>query len=177
MPPSPTPTEPSPDDQRSARPSATRWARAIGRLPRHLPRAVPFLALTPLLPAVWFVNRFNPTDGIPDPTGPCLYHELTGLNGPTCGGTRMFYFLIHGDLAEATRHHLPALLAVPVLGYLWLRWALSRFGVDIPRLRLPVPLLIAYGAFFVVFSMVLRNIGWGPFDWFNIAYLDASRSR
>jgi hypothetical protein len=67
-------------------------------------------------------------------------------------------------------------MAVPFLGYLWLRWTLSRFGVELPRLRLPTWALIAYGVFFVVFTMVLRNLDWGLFGWFNIPYLDTRLS-
>lgn len=142
------------------------------RLGRALHRSAPLWALTPLAAAAWFVNRFDPTDTVADPTGPCLWHTLTGINGPTCGGTRMFYHLIHGDLVEAARHHLPALLAVPFLAYAWLVWAAGRFGVRLPALRLPRWVLIAYGVFFVVFSTVLRNLDWGPLEWFDIPNLD-----
>lgn len=50
-------------------------------------------------------------------------------------------------------------------------WARDPLAVELPRLRLPTWTLIAYGVFFVVFSMVLRNLDWGPFAWFNIPYL------
>lgn len=132
----------------------------------------PLSALVPLVVAAWYVNRFNPTDRVADPTGPCLWHTLTGINGPTCGGTRMFYHLVHGDPVNAARNHLPALIAVPFLGYLWLRWTLRHAGVTLPPLRLPGWALIAYGVFFVVFTTVLRNIDWGPLAWFDIPDLD-----
>jgi hypothetical protein len=159
------PTPPAP----ATRPDGL--ARGLGRPLRWV---APVLAITPLFAAAWFVTRFNPTDRVADPTGPCLYHAATGLNGPGCGGTRMFYYLIHGDLVQAARHHLPALIAVPFLGYLWLRWTTSRFGVNLAPLRLPRWTLIAYGVFFLVFTMALRNIDWGPFGWFDIPYLDSS---
>lgn len=137
---------------------------------------LPLWVLAPFAAAAWFLTRFNPTDTVADPTGPCPWHALTGINGPSCGGTRMFYYLIRGDLIEAARHHLPALLAVPFLSYLWLAWALGRFGVRMPVLRLPRWALIAYVAFFLVFSTVLRNLDWGPFAWFNIPNLDPRTS-
>lgn len=34
---------------------------------------------------------------------------LTGINGPTCGGTRLVWYLLHGDLVQTARHHLVAL--------------------------------------------------------------------
>jgi len=130
------------------------------------------LAVLPFAGAAAFVFRFNPADRTPDPTGPCLWHMVTGVNGPTCGGTRMFYYLVQGNLVEAARHHLPALLAVPVLVYLWLRWTLGRYGVHLPALKLSWKVWVGYAVFFVVFSAVLRNLDWGPFAWFNIDDLD-----
>ena len=147
---------------------ARRWLRVR----RAAGWSAPIWVLTPFAAAAWFVSRFNPTDTIADPTGPCLWHTLTGINGPTCGGTRMFYYLINGDLVQAARHHLPALLAVPFLSYLWLAWALARFGIALPALRLPRWALFGYAVFFLVFSTVLRNMDWGPLAWFDIADLD-----
>jgi len=141
------------------------------------PRLIaPLLSLSPFAAAAWFVLRFNPTDRTVDPTGPCLWHAVTGINGPGCGGTRMFYYVLHGNLVEAARHHLPALLAVPVLAYLWLRWTLGRFGIQLPALRLSRPVWIGYAVFFVVFTTVLRNLDWGPLGWFDIENLDPRTS-
>ena len=66
-----------------------------------------------LAAAVGYVLAFNPTDRIADPTGPCTWHTLFGINGPICGGTRMVWYLLHGDLVAAARHHLVALIGVP----------------------------------------------------------------
>lgn len=41
-----------------------------------------------LAAAVGYVLTFDPTDRVADPTGPCTWHVLFGINGPTCGGTR-----------------------------------------------------------------------------------------
>lgn len=134
--------------------------------------AAPLWVLAPFAAAGLFVNRFNPTDRVADPTGACLWHAATGINGPTCGGTRMFYYLIHGDLVEAARHHLPALLAVPFLAYAWLWWMLGRLGVRLPALRVNRWVVAGYIVFFFVFSTVLRNLDWGPLAWFDIPNLD-----
>lgn len=140
---------------------------------RLFPALRPLLSLLPFAAAAAFVLRFDPTDRTGDPTGPCLWHTATGINGPTCGGTRMFYYLIQGNVVEAARHHLPALLAVPFLVYAWLRWALNLwFGVRLPALKFGWKTYVAYGVFFVVFTTVLRNLSWGPFSWFNIPNLD-----
>ena len=65
--------------------------------------------------STWVLTH-NPTDAVPDPGGSCLWTALTGTQGPSCGGTRMTWYLLLGELVQAARHHLPALLAVPFLG-------------------------------------------------------------
>jgi hypothetical protein len=123
--------------------------------------------------AAAFVLRFNPTDRVADPTGPCLWHAATGINGPACGGTRMFYYLLHGDPVQAARHHLVALVAVPFLIYAFIGWA-GRvwFGVRLPPLRLSRWMYVTYGVAWVLYSVVLRNLPWAPFTWFDIPNLD-----
>ncbi|MFI5489154.1 DUF2752 domain-containing protein [Micromonospora echinaurantiaca] len=119
-----------------------------------------------------FVLRFNPTDRIADPTGPCLWHSITGINGPGCGGTRMFYYLLHGDVLQAARHHLAALVAVPFVVYLGVRWvATVWFGRELPALRLSPRVYAVYIAAFLLYSTVLRNLPWAPFAWFDIPNL------
>jgi hypothetical protein len=120
-----------------------------------------------------YVVRFDPTDGVPDPTGPCPWHAVTGINGPSCGLTRMVFYLLHGDLVQAARHHVVALLAVPVLAYAALRWAAKVWWrVALPGFRLPVWAVVAYAIVWLVYSTLLRNLAGGPFDWFNIPNLD-----
>ena len=123
--------------------------------------------------AAGFVLRFNPTDRVADPTGPCLWHAATGINGPACGGTRMFYYLLHGDLVQAARHHLVALIAMPFLIYAFAGWAgRAWFGVTLPPLRLSRWVYVAYGVAWLLYAVVLRNLPWAPFTWFDIPSLD-----
>jgi hypothetical protein len=148
------------------------WWHPIARVWRGSPWLAPLAALAPFAAAAWWVRAHDPTDATADPTGPCVWHMVTGINGPGCGGTRMFYSLLQGDLVDAARYHLPALMAVPVLAYLWVRWTLERvFGLQLPALRLSRWMLIGYGVFFVVFSTVLRNLPIAPFTWFDIPNL------
>ncbi|WP_025273111.1 DUF2752 domain-containing protein [Haloglycomyces albus] len=125
-----------------------------------------------LAAATAYVLAFNPTDTNPDPTGPCMFHVLFDINGPACGGTRMYWYLIHGDLIQAFRHNPVALIAFPPAAYglvWWTTWAWS--GKRLPALRIPASIYIAYGVIGLVFLLVLRNLPSGPFTWFNIPYL------
>ncbi len=58
----------------------------------------------------------------------CPWRRLTGLQCPGCGGTRMAYDLLHGDLAAAWRDNAALLLVLPVAVLLygvWLRNGLA----------------------------------------------------
>lgn len=137
--------------------------------PAGVRRLLPLIPVPLLAAAIWWVLAFNPTDTIMDPTGPCLWHALSGINGPSCGGTRMFYHLIHGNLIQAARHHLAALVAMLVAGYYWTAWTGRwMFGLRIPMPRIRQWQIIAFLIFFFAYSTVLRNLPWEPFIWFNI---------
>ncbi|WP_405013128.1 DUF2752 domain-containing protein [Kitasatospora sp. NBC_01539] len=45
----------------------------------------------------------------------CPVHRLTGLQCPGCGGTRMAYDLLHGDLAAAWHDNAALLLVLPLV--------------------------------------------------------------
>ena len=66
--------------------------------------------------------------GLVDPNVPghyplCPTKALTGLDCPFCGGLRAIHALVHGDIASAVNHNaLVALVVVPVLLVLWVRW-------------------------------------------------------
>ena len=53
---------------------------------------------------------------------PCMFKLLTGWNCPGCGGLRMTYDLMHGDLAAAVLDNVFALVGLPLL----LLWVVSR---------------------------------------------------
>ncbi len=150
-----------------------------GRLPvAAAPRARGWARWSPLL--VWamlgvafgYVLAFNPTDRRPDLLGGCGWYAMFHSNGPFCGGTRMVWYLLHGDLVGAARSHLLALVGVPVAGYALVAWtAGSLFGVRLPRLRLHWSVYVGYGVAFVMFGAVLRNLP--GFEWFHLDYMQA----
>jgi len=148
--------------------------------PLVLERPPGWVRYTPLwlLPvaAGWFtyVLTFNPTDDVMDPTGPCPWHMLFGIDGPTCGITRMTWYLLHGDLVDAARMHLAALVLVLVGVYAYLWWVAGWvFGRRLPMLRVTKPVAIGAVVAFLLYSVVLRNLPWPPFDWFYVPDLAA----
>ena len=149
-------------------------ADVVARPPRSRRRYAAVWAL--LVPGAWFgfVLAFDPTDGDPDPAGRCLWHMVFGVDGPTCGITRLTWYLLHGDLVNAARMHLAFLLGVPLLAYAWAWW----IGTGVFGRRLPVPskkvivaVLVTYGVVFLLYSTVLRNLPWSPFTWFYVPEL------
>jgi hypothetical protein len=122
--------------------------------------------------AAAFVLTFDPTDRVADPTGACLWYSATGIAGPTCGGTRMFYYLLHGDLVQAARHHLVALVGMLYGGYALIVWTAGWvFGKRLPLWRPSRRVWVGYVVVFVLYATVLRNLPWAPFDWFYVPYL------
>jgi Protein of unknown function (DUF2752) len=159
----------SPDAaQTTAQPTAV---LSRGRLSAGMRAAVAGVWLG-LAAAIGYVLAFNPTDRAADPTGKCTWHMLFGINGPSCGGTRMAWYLLHGDLAQAARHHLVALIGVPFALYALFAWtANSWFGRHWPPLRLSRWTYLSYVAAWLLYSVVLRNLPWQPFSWFDIPNL------
>jgi hypothetical protein len=101
-----------------------------------------------------------------------LWHALTDINGLSCGGTRMFYYLIHGNLVEAARHPLLALIGLLYGGYVLVGWSGSWLaGCRLSIWRPGHWMVVGYVAAFLLYSSVLRNLPWPPFDWFNIPNL------
>ncbi len=91
---------------------------------------------------------------------PCLFHWLTSLHCPGCGGTRAVHALVHGDLTRAWAYNQLLVTALP-LAALWLLaslgWFLGRAArpAAIPRV-IALALALAAAAFFL-----LRNLpGW-----------------
>ncbi|MER7704195.1 DUF2752 domain-containing protein [Kitasatospora sp. NPDC097605] len=52
----------------------------------------------------------------------CPWRKVTGLECPGCGGTRMAYDLLHGDLAAAWHDNAALLLALPLVAAAYLVW-------------------------------------------------------
>ncbi|WP_326597372.1 DUF2752 domain-containing protein [Streptomyces sp. NBC_01803] len=93
----------------------------VNRWPSH-PAAPPLAALTSGLVAAGYLWRVNPHEGgrlLPR----CPVNWATGLLCPACGGTRMAYDLLHGDLAAALHDNAALLLlGLPLGAWFGGRW-------------------------------------------------------
>ena len=98
----------------------------------------------------------------------CLLKYTTGFVCPGCGGTRAAWYLLHGDIPAAARHHALFVFAVPFLMYMYVAWAGKRvFGWNIPQLDAHPKVIGIFIAAWGVWS-VLRNLPWSPFTQFYV---------
>ena len=101
--------------------------------------------------------------GLVDPvktplTPPCPFRAITGWQCPFCGATRATHQLLHGHVASAFRLNALYLLALPLVAWAWLGWAVAAFGGPrLPTIRPSTRLNWALGAVLVAFTVV-RNL-------------------
>jgi hypothetical protein len=88
----------------------------------------------------------------------CLFHALTGLDCPGCGGLRAAHRLLHGDVAGAFAFNPMLIVLSPVLGWFLLGWIVrERTGRTWPNpFRRRVWIWVLLGGM-IVFSIV-RNL-------------------
>jgi len=147
-----------------AMPEPSRFSRFVLRLYQRTPGWVaPAAVATCFAGAASYVLLSNPTDGGAADLPGCLVKLTTGLDCPGCGGTRAFYYLLHGNLPEAARYHAVAVFAAPFLVWLYLAWAIkATTGRTIPTPRIGAKTLSVFLGAWAVF-MVVRNIPIAPF--------------
>jgi hypothetical protein len=118
--------------------------------------------------AVAYTLETHPADAAAGEAPTCLLKYTTGFDCPGCGGTRAAWYLLHGDVSAAARHHLVFTFAVPFLIYMYVAWAGNRlFGWKIKQLDLSPRALGIFLGVWGVFS-VLRNLPWAPFTAFYV---------
>jgi hypothetical protein len=123
----------------------------------------PVAALACMGAAAGYTLITNPTAaGAGDPPT-CLLKYTTGFVCPGCGGTRAAWYLLHGDIPAAARHHAIFVFAVPFLLWMYVAWAGKRmFGWNLPQLNLTPKTIGIFLAVWGVWS-IARNLPWAPF--------------
>ncbi|PYC66449.1 hypothetical protein C7C45_25005 [Micromonospora arborensis] len=145
-------------------PEPDRITRFVLRLYERSPRwTVPLAAVGCVAAGMGYALISDPADASPDATPTCLLKLTTGLDCPGCGGTRALWYVLHGDLPAAARHHFLFVFALPFLAYLFVAWAGNQaFGWRLPELRISSKVIGGFLAAWLAFS-VLRNLPWAPF--------------
>jgi hypothetical protein len=147
----------------------SRLSVLLMRIHARTPRwAAPAAVLACFLGVASYVWASNPTDsGAADPPG-CLIKLTTGLDCPGCGGTRAFYYLMHGNLPEAVRHHAIAVFGAPFLVWLYVAWTVKQVsGRSLPMPRIGAKTMAVFLGAWAVF-MVVRNIPIAPFTFLYV---------
>jgi Protein of unknown function (DUF2752) len=144
----------------------TNW---VQRLAARIPSgATPILVGLCFLSAAGYTLASNPTNASASDNPTCLVKLTTGFDCPGCGGTRAFWYLLHGDVPAAARSHIFAVFAAPFLAYWYVGWVAKRvFNKQLPMPRI-TPTMVGFflGAWAV--WAVLRNLPWAPFTWFFV---------
>lgn len=148
---------------------AVRAASLLERLYLRAPRwFAPVGIFTCFMGAGAYVMLSNPTETSADALPTCVLKLTTGFDCPGCGGTRAFWFVLHGNLPAAARHHAMFVFALPFLVYLYVAWAgQTMFRWRLPMLRVTPKMIGIFLAAWGVFS-VLRNLPWAPFAWLYV---------
>lgn len=144
----------------------TNW---VQRLAARIPSgATPILIGLCFLGGVGYTLASDPTNASAADSPTCIVKLTTGFDCPGCGGTRAFYYLLHGNVPAAARSHIFAVFAAPFLAYMYVTWAARVvFKKQLPKLRI-TPTMV--GVFLGVWGVwaVLRNLPWAPFTWFFV---------
>lgn len=120
-----------------------------------------FATLLPLLVVVYFYSYYNNQSPF---SIKCIFHEVTGLWCPGCGGQRAFSLLAHGHILQSLRFNLllPFALYIctqlyySIIGNIFLGKTMSS------NLHLPTSFARNFLIFLLVYS-ILRNIPLSPF--------------
>ena len=105
---------------------------------------------------------FNPSTYALFP--PCLFHALTGLYCPGCGGTRAVYQLLHGHILPALKDNALFVLALAALAVWGARWVMQKSRNQPATVQVSAKMFWAVLAAAFVFT-VLRNLP--AFSWLS----------
>jgi hypothetical protein len=116
----------------------------------------PALAFAGAALAVTYVAMVDPNEQGHYPA--CPFLAVTGYYCPGCGSLRMLHAAAHGHLGEAAGRNALAFALLPLLGFLWARWAAAAArGRPVGSLPVRPWMIWAFTALILVFWLV-RNL-------------------
>jgi len=150
-------------------PSEDRFSRFMLRMWLRSPRwSAPLAVLFCFAGGVAYTLATHPTSSDAASVPHCIVKLTTGFDCPGCGGTRAFFYLMHGNLLAAARSNLILVFAAPYLAYMYLTWTAGLVSRrQLPALRPSPKAISAVLIAWLVFS-VLRNLPWAPFTWLYV---------
>ena len=95
----------------------------------------------------------------------CVFHEVTGLYCPGCGGTRAFRLLLSGHILQSFLYH-PAVVLTAVL-YVWFMVSHTAEILSKGRLKIGLPYtdkFLYLEVVVIIFQCIIKNfakIFWG----------------
>lgn len=150
-------------------PQPDRFSQWVVRMSARAPKwTAPAAVLLCVGGALGYTLVADPTNSSAGDPPSCIIKLTTGFDCPGCGGTRAAWYLLHGDLGAASRHHMFFVFAVPFLVYAYVAWAGEKvFGRKLPQLRVGSKAIAWFLAAWGVFT-ILRNLPWAPFTFFYV---------
>jgi hypothetical protein len=151
-----------PADGKFSRTMFSVWSRS----PKWM---APFAMLVCFGGGVAYTLALDPTVSGAFASPTCIIKLSTGFDCPGCGGTRAFWYLLHGNIPAAARSHIMAVFAAPFLVYMYIAWATNLISprFKLPYLKISPKMISIFLAAWGVFT-ILRNLPWAPFTWFFV---------
>jgi hypothetical protein len=94
----------------------------------------------------------------------CMFHQVTGLQCPGCGGLRALHQLLHGHILAALHLNVLAVVSVPILAFIGAMLTLRRVR-QAPFALATRPAWLLWAFSLVVAFGILRNLPFEPFTW------------
>jgi Protein of unknown function (DUF2752) len=151
-------------------PTDDRFSRSMFGLWNRSPKwMAPFAMLLCFGGGVAYTLALNPTVSGAFASPTCIVKLTTGFDCPGCGGTRAFWYLLHGNVPAAARSHIVAVFAAPFLVYMYIAWATNLVSTrfKLPYLKISPKMISIFLAAWGVFT-ILRDLPWAPFTWFFV---------
>lgn len=97
----------------------------------------------------------------------CMFHKLTGLNCPGCGGLRALHQLTHGNFVTAFHCNPLFVLLLPFLALIGVRWLIRGSQSSIGNTVFFRPAMLWTLLAVTLLFTILRNLPWPAFTWMS----------